>query len=109
MPPKQGVRRLVATKLATMPPGEYTDPAAQGLQMRVRKKRGGASRTWLFRYRWRGEWVRQTIGHYPGTDLADAREITHMLRRKLDEGIDPRRADVAFNKFRNKELDAVAR
>ena len=60
--------------------------------MRVREKGVGTSRTWLFRYTWRDEWVRLTIGHYPGTDLVDAREIAHSLRKKIGEGIDPRRA-----------------
>ena len=58
----------------------------------MRPKAGGTSRTWLFRYTWRDEWVRLTIGHYPGMDLVDARELAHALRRKIDEGIDPRRA-----------------
>lgn len=61
--------------------------------MRVREKAGGkTSRTWLFRYRWRGEWVRLTFGHYPGLDLVDARATANDLRKKIDEGIDPRRA-----------------
>ena len=58
----------------------------------MREKAGGTSRTWLFRYTWREEWVRLTIGHYPGTELAEARETAHALRKKIDEGIDPRRA-----------------
>jgi integrase len=85
-------RRLNASQLGTLPIGDHTDPAVQGLQLRVRKKAGGTSRTWLFRYKWGDEWVRLTIGHYPGTDLVDAREQAHALRRKIDEGIDPRRA-----------------
>jgi integrase len=85
-------RKLVASQLASLKPGDHTDPSTQGLQLRVRGKAGGTSRTWLFRYRWRGEWVRLTVGHYPGMDLADARQIAHALRRKIDEGIDPRRA-----------------
>ncbi|MGC8519979.1 MAG: tyrosine-type recombinase/integrase [Steroidobacteraceae bacterium] len=83
---------MVATKLATLPLGDHTDPAAAGLQLRVREKRDGSSRTWLFRYRWRGEWVRLTIGHYPGTSLADARERASEFRKAIDQGIDPRRA-----------------
>lgn len=89
---RQGARRLVASQLGSLLPGDHTDPSTQGLQLRVRHKGDGTSRTWLFRYTWRGEWVRLTIGHYPGLDLADARELAHTLRRKIDEGIDPRRA-----------------
>jgi integrase len=58
----------------------------------VRPTAAGASRTWLFRYTWRGEWVRIVIGHHPGMPLADARERAMELRKALDEGIDPRRA-----------------
>jgi integrase len=74
--------------VATLPQGDHTDPAAQGLQLRVRPK----SRTWLFRYRWRGQWVRMTIGHVPGMSLSDARIRALELRRVIDDGIDPRRA-----------------
>ncbi len=83
---------MVATRLATLPHGDHTDPATAGLQLRVRATAGGASRTWLFRYTWRGEWVRLTIGHYPGMSLAEARERAIELRKAIDEGIDPRRA-----------------
>lgn len=83
---------MVATKLATLPPGDHTDPATSGLQLRVRPTATGASRTWLFRYTWRGEWVRIVIGHYPGMALVDARARAIELRKVIDEGIDPRRA-----------------
>ena len=92
MPARQAVSRMVATKLATLPPGDHTDPATVGLQLRVRAKRGGASRTWLFRYRWRGEWVRLALGHYPVMSLAEARTRAIELRKVMDDGIDPRRA-----------------
>jgi integrase len=78
--------------VATLPPGDHTDPAVPGLQLRVRDKRAGASRTWLLRYRWRDEWVRIVIGHVPTMSLADARVRAQELRRAIDDGIDPRRA-----------------
>lgn len=78
--------------MATLPPGDHTDPATAGLQLRVRPTATGASRTWLFRYTWRGEWVRIVIGHSPGMPLADARARALELRKAIDEGIDPRRA-----------------
>ena len=83
---------MVATRLATLPAGDHTDPATPGLQLRVRPTAAGASRTWLFRYTWRGEWVRLTIGHYPGMSLAEARERALEFRKAIDQGIDPRRA-----------------
>ena len=78
--------------MATLPAGDHTDPATAGLQLRVRTTASGASRTWLFRYTWRGEWVRIVIGHYPQMALAEARERAIELRKAIDEGIDPRRA-----------------
>lgn len=85
-------KRFTTASLGALSPGDHTDPSTQGLQLRVREKASGASRTWRFRYTWRGEWVRLTIGHYPGMGLAEARETAHSLRKTLDEGIDPRRA-----------------
>jgi hypothetical protein len=58
-------------------PGDHTDGGVRGLQLRVRAKRGGFSRVWLFRYRWRDE----------GTAIA--------MRRQLESGIDPRRGRTA--------------
>lgn len=78
--------------VATLPPGDHTDPATLGLQLRVREKRGDFSRTWLFRYRWRDEWVRLTIGHASTMSLSEARECALELRKAIDDGIDPRRA-----------------
>jgi integrase len=80
--------------VATLPPGDHTDPATPGLQLRVRAKRGDSSRTWLLRYRWRDEWVRIVIGHYKdrgGTSLAEAREKALAMRKQIEDGIDPRR------------------
>lgn len=78
--------------VATLPPGDHTDPATPGLQLRVRATRSGASRTWLLRYRWREEWVRIVLGHAGTMSLAEARERALELRRAIDDGIDPRRA-----------------
>jgi integrase len=84
--------RLTATRVDSVSPGDYTDPATTGLQLRVRKTRESTSRTWLMRYRWRGQWVRLVIGHRPTMSLADARVRALELRRAIDDGIDPRRA-----------------
>jgi integrase len=87
-----GVKRLVATMVATLPPGDYTDPATTGLQLRVRAKRDGFSRTWLFRFSWRGQGIRTVIGHAKTMSLVEARSEAGKLAKALDEGIDPRRA-----------------
>src|SRR5205814_6310899 len=94
---RQGSSRLVATMLATLPPGDHTDPATPGLQVRVRSKRDGFSRTWLLRYQWGKEYVRIVLGHVHadparGMTLAQARERAQELRKAIDDGIDPRRA-----------------
>jgi integrase len=78
--------------VATLPAGDHTDPATPGLQLRVRQKRAGTSRTWLLRYRWGDEWVRIVLGHAPGMSLSEARDRAQQLRKAIDNGIDPRRA-----------------
>ena len=85
--------RFVANALNSLAVGDHTDPAVLGLQLRVRAKADGYSRSWLFRYKWHSEeWVRIVIGHLPTMSLADARERALALRKALDDGIDPRRA-----------------
>jgi hypothetical protein len=89
-----GSIRLTATMLPSLPPGDHTDLSTPGLQLRVGKptaRTGKAPRAWLFRFQWRGQWVRMTIGHLPQMSLADARVRAQELRRALDDGIDPRR------------------
>jgi len=61
--------------------------------MRVRPKSGGgASRTWLLRFKFRGEETRILLGHFPATTLDEARGEARRLRELADQGIDPRRA-----------------
>jgi integrase len=69
------------------------------LQLRVRANaRRGFTRSWCFRYQWRGEAVRIVIGHFTGEGRSDhmtlqaAREQAQASRKALDQGIDPRRA-----------------
>ncbi len=88
---ERGTRALVASKLGALPLGDYTDLAVRGLQFRVRERGVGASRTWLFRYKWREQWVRLALGQFPGLSLADAREKAQQMRRQIEDGIDPRR------------------
>lgn len=83
---------MTASAVDVLPAGDHTDPAIKGLQLRVRKRSSGLSRTWLLRYRWRDEAVRLVLGHRPTMSLADARERALELRRAIDDGIDPRRA-----------------
>lgn len=84
--------RLVATRVATLPPGTYTDPGQTGLQLRVRSKAGGFSRSWLLRFKFKGEESRIVLGHFPQTTLDAARALAREYRDKARQGIDPRRA-----------------
>ena len=88
----QGSRRLVATRVATLAPGTYTDPGQTGLQLRVREKADGFSRTWLLRFKFNGEETRIALGHFPDTTLDAARGEARRLRELAAQGIDPRRA-----------------
>lgn len=75
--------------MANLPLGDHTDPALQGLQLRVRVKGVGFSRTWLYRTRFKGKWLRVTLGHLPAMSLADARDEVRRLQEFADQGIDP--------------------
>ena len=85
--------RLVASRVHTLPPGTYTDPGQTGLQLRVRQKQHDKySRTWLLRFKFRGEESRILLGHFPETTLDAARGLAREYREKASQGIDPRRA-----------------
>lgn len=85
--------RLVATRVATLPDGTYTDPGQTGLQLRVRTKQAGKpSRTWLLRFKFKGEETRIVLGHFPETTLDTARGLARQAREQASQGIDPRRA-----------------
>ncbi|MGH8143675.1 MAG: tyrosine-type recombinase/integrase [Steroidobacteraceae bacterium] len=82
----------MSTRAATLGPGTYTDSGQAGLQLRVRTKAGGYSRTWLLRFKFHGEETRILVGHFPQTTLEQARNIVRKHREHLGQGIDPRRA-----------------
>jgi integrase len=84
--------KWTATSLDKLPPGEYTDPAVRGLQVRVRRAYGKRAHSWLFRYKWQGKPVRIALA--AGTSsLADARDLAIAYRKLIDRGIDPRTAE----------------
>ena len=85
-------QRLVSTRAATLPPGVYTDPGQTGLQLRVRATRRGFSRTWMLRFKFRGDESRILLGHFPETSLEAARKLARESRELASTGIDPRRA-----------------
>ena len=86
-------KRLTPSGVAALEPGDHTDPAVIGLQIRVREDRHGKRRrTWLLRYKWKGQPVRITLGG-DSLDLADARTEALAARKLIDNGIDPRDAE----------------
>src|SRR3569833_724587 len=93
--PSSGHKRWTPTLLASLPPrsSPYTDPAEPGHQILVRHKRDGkTSRTFLLRFKFRGEESRIKLGHFPQIPLADSRTECRRLRELASNGVDPRRA-----------------
>jgi integrase len=63
------------------------------LQLRVRTKlAGNPSRSWLLRFKFKGEETRIVLGHHPETTLDAARGLARQAREHASQGIDPRRA-----------------
>lgn len=93
MDTKPRFSRLTATQIdglkATEQRRDYTDPAMRGLQLRVEPN---GRKTWLFRYKRRGQEVRVKLGHFPTLSLAQARAAAQAQRDLLDQDIDPRAA-----------------
>jgi hypothetical protein len=73
-----------------------------GLQLRVR----GKARTWKYRTRFEGKWLRVTLGQLATMSLADAREEVRKLAGFVDQGIDPRAAQARIRR-RGPKLRAV--
>ncbi|HQR71331.1 MAG TPA: tyrosine-type recombinase/integrase [Burkholderiaceae bacterium] len=82
----------MTTRVASLGPGTYSDPAQVGLQLLVRRTRRGFSRTWLLRFKFRGQATRILIGHFPATSLERARALAREYRERASQGIDPRRS-----------------
>ncbi|MDP9090412.1 MAG: tyrosine-type recombinase/integrase [Pseudomonadota bacterium] len=83
----------MSTRVSTLTDGTYTDPGQTGLQLRVRAKQDGRStRTWLLRFKFKGEETRMVLGHFPQTTLDAARGLAREAREQAAKGMDPRRA-----------------
>lgn len=66
---------------------EVKDSIVPGLRLRVA---ADGARTWTFWYRTKGGAAsRTTLGTFPGTSLADARELAEATRGRVKEGADP--------------------
>jgi hypothetical protein len=86
--------RFTATRVQSLKPGrrqrDVSDPECRGLTLRIEPN---GSKTWLFRYKWRKQTVRLSLGalsEYNG--LRHARKAVGEHRGMLERGIDPRTA-----------------
>jgi integrase len=88
--PKRETHKFTATRVATLPPGRYKDPAQESLYLLVRPKKDGSfSRTWLHRLKSGGRDVPFVVGHFPQTGLHEARSAVQEQREQISKGIDP--------------------
>jgi integrase len=81
--------RLTAAQLLHLPAGLHLD--GQGLHLRV----VGASRSWVFRYRYRSRRRHMGIGTLELVSLAQARQLATAARQQLLAGRDPIEARAA--------------
>ncbi|MCW9708084.1 tyrosine-type recombinase/integrase [Fodinibius salsisoli] len=71
---------------------EIYDEHTSGLAVRITAK---GTKSFVYRYRFNDKVRRFTIGRFPKTSLAEARERAGELERKVSEGIDPMEAKKA--------------
>ena len=70
---------------------DYADPECPGLLLHVAAT---GTKSWQFRYYWRGKRQKLTFGRYPTTGIRAARDSARAAREALAKGIDPRRAGI---------------
>jgi integrase len=86
--------RLTATRVQSLKPGrrqrDVSDPECRGLTLRIEPN---GSKTWLFRYKWRKQTVRLSLGAVSEyNSLRHARKAAGEHRGMIERGIDPRAA-----------------
>ena len=86
--------RLTATRVQSLKPGrrqrDLSDPECRGLTLRIE---ANGSKTWLFRYKWRKQTVRLSLGALSEhNSLRHARKAAAEHRAMIERGIDPRTA-----------------
>ena len=92
--PFAGQARLTATRVHSLKPGrrqrDVSDPECRGLTLRIEPN---GSKTWLFRYKWRKQTVRLSLGAVSEyNSLRHARKAAGEHRAMIERGIDPRTA-----------------
>ena len=51
--------------------------------------RKGCTKKWIARFRWEGKANNKTLGAFPDTSLAEARQLNAAFRAHLDQGLPP--------------------
>jgi integrase len=57
------------------------------------------TKSWHFRYYWKGKRLKLTLGRYPAVGILAAHDSARKARELLAKGIDPRRAGIAANRL----------
>lgn len=78
--------RLLETVKSTAKRDEIRDATFAGFSVRVT---ANGRKTFVYNYRWGLEQRRETLGTYPATSLARAREKAVAIQRLVEEGVDP--------------------
>lgn len=77
---------------------------AHGLCLEVRPN---GSKYWRLRYRLHGKATMWTVGRYPGTSLAEARERREWARKLLGQGIHPKDEEARLQRQEKLEQDST--
>lgn len=92
-------RRLTASRIAAVRSAartyDYTDRECPGLLLHVAARLADGSegtRSWHWRFYWRGKRAKLTVGQYPATGIAAAHDVVRRAREAIERGIDPRKA-----------------
>ena len=105
-PSKSG--RLTASRIDGLrgQPGarDYPDRDCPGLLLHVAET---GTKSWQFRYYWRGKRLKLTLGRYPAVGIVAAHDAARKAREALAKEIDPRRAGIA-KKSRPTPIDSAA-
>ena len=70
---------------------EVMDSSNRGFGVRVSPS---GARTFIYRYRINGKLSRMALGKFPGTSLADARDLYRKAKERNEDGYDPRGGSV---------------
>ncbi|MDR8394078.1 integrase arm-type DNA-binding domain-containing protein [Aliifodinibius sp. S!AR15-10] len=100
MPKKKLSHRLVKGLDPPEKQIEYYDERETGLILRLSK---AGTKTFAYRYRFKGKNRRFTIGKFPAISLSDARAKVRELKVEINNGIDPQ-AQKKKRKYKPKEL-----